>query len=124
MRRRVPAPAVVAWLRAAPRQSLHISVLTLGEIAKGAALVGARDPIAKTALGAWLERVRVRFAGRTIQVDTAIAEEWGRLSAIRPLQAIDGLLAATAVVHGLRIVTRNVRDFDGLGVPLIDPWRG
>lgn len=122
-RRRGPDPAVIAWLRAAAPETLHVSVLTFGEIAKGANLIGARDPAAGSALRVWLGGLRTQFRSRTIPIDAAVAEEWGRLAAIRPLQVIDGLLAATASVHGLRIVTRNTRDFDGLGVPLTDPWR-
>jgi toxin FitB len=123
-RKRAPDPAVVAWLRAVRPETLHVSVLTFGEIAKGAALKGARDPAAGSALRVWLGGLRAQFAGRTLGVDAAVAEEWGRLAAIRPLQVVDGLLAATASIHGLRIVTRNTRDFDGLGVLLTDPWRG
>lgn len=122
-RRRKPDPAVVGWLRAVPPESLHVSVLTFGEIAKGAALLGARDPAAETALRVWLGGLRAQFGGRALLVDGAVAEEWGRLAAIRPLQVVDGLLAATASVRGLRIVTRNTRDFEGLGVTLVDPWR-
>jgi toxin FitB len=122
-RRKRPDPRVVAWLRAARPETLHVSVLTFGEIAKGAAGIGVRDPKAQTALRGWLAGLRTQFGMRALPIDASVSEEWGRLAAIRPLPVIDGLLAATASVHGLAVVTRNTRDFADIGVPLVDPWR-
>jgi hypothetical protein len=121
-RRRNAHPRLVRWLRAADADTLFLSVLTLGEIAKGAARLAARDPRQHDALRSWLETVRSGYTGRILPIDEPIAEAWGSLAARRPLPVIDGLIAATAVVHDLTLVTRNVRDGADLGVRVLDPW--
>lgn len=73
-------------------------------------------------MSAWLSSIRIRYADRVLSVTGDIAETWGRLAAGRPLPVVEGLLAATALVHRLTFVTRNVRDFEGVGVRLLDPW--
>jgi predicted nucleic acid-binding protein len=122
-RRRKPDTAVVAWLREQQSDLLFVSALTLGEIALGAEARGRRDPAAGRSLSTWLGSIRTGYSDRILPVTGDIAETWGRLGARRPLPVIDGLLAATALVHRLTLVTRNVRDFDGLGVRLLDPWQ-
>ena len=122
-RRRKSEPNVVAWLRDQDPDLLFISVLTLGEISRGAETRGRRDPDAGRSLSVWLGTIRSGYADRVLAVTADIAETWGRAGARRPLPVIDGLLAATALVHRLTLVTRNVRDFDGLGVRLLDPWQ-
>jgi len=121
-RRKTPDANVVAWLGRADPAALHISVLTLGEIAKGAEVLVRRDADAGRSLLGWLEGLRSHYAERLIGIDADVATEWGRLAALRPLPVIDGLLAATARVHGLTLVTRNVRDVAELGVAVINPW--
>ena len=121
-RRRRPEENVVAWLRGQDPDLLFVSVLTLGEIAQGAETRGRRDPVAGRSLTAWLDAIRSGYADRIVGVTAEVAETWGRLGARRPLPVIDSLLAATALVHRLTLVTRNVRDFDGLGVRLLNPW--
>lgn len=121
-RRRKPEPNVVAWLRGQDSDALFISALTLGEIALGAEARARRDPAAGRSLAAWLASIRSGYSDRVLAVSGDIAETWGRLGAKRPLPIVDGLLAATAQVHRLTLVTRNVRDFKDLGVPLLDPW--
>lgn len=123
LRRRQPDPGVVAWMQQRPRQSLYLSVLTLGEIRKG--IEQLQDNQRRQPLIDWLEvELPHYFVGRLLHVDALTADRWGYLmaSAGRPLPAIDGLLAATALQHQLTLVTRNRRDFEGLGVPLINPW--
>ena len=123
LRRRQPDPGVVAWMQQRPRQSLYLSVLTLGEIRKG--IEQLQDNRRRQPLIDWLEvELPHYFVGRLLSVDALTADRWGYLmaSAGRPLPAIDGLLAATALQHQLTLVTRNRRDFEGLGVPLINPW--
>ena len=123
LRRKQPDPQVVAWMQARPRQSLYLSVLTLGEIRKG--LERVEDAARKQALLDWLEvELSNYFVGRLLAVDAHTADRWGRLlaQAGRPLPAIDALLAATALQHDLTLVTRNTRDFLGLGVRLVNPW--
>ncbi|MFZ2736811.1 MAG: type II toxin-antitoxin system VapC family toxin [Burkholderiaceae bacterium] len=125
LRRKQPHPQVVAWFAARPRQSLYLSVLTLGEIRKGIERLG--DAARQQPLLDWLEvELPNYFVGRLLTVDAHTADRWGRLlgNAGRPLPAVDSLLAATALQHDLTLVTRNTADFDGTGVRLINPWNG
>jgi predicted nucleic acid-binding protein len=71
----------------------------------------------------WLGEMPTRFADRIVPIDARIAEEWGRLNAAAPRNTVDSLIAATARIHGLTVVTRNTSDFEGCGVPLLNPWR-
>ena len=124
LRRKQPQPEVVAWFTQRPRQTLYLSVLTLGEIRKGIERLGAarQQPLLD-----WLEvELPNYFLGRLLAVDAHTADRWGRLlaSAGRPLPAVDSLLAATALQHDLTLVTRNTADFAGTGVRLINPWNG
>lgn len=122
-RRRMPDHGVMAWLDAADPQSLYISVLTVGEIARGAEMKARRDPTAGQALNHWLGGLAEFFADRLVPVDRTTAETWGRLAARRTIPVVDGLLAATAKVRGMALVTRNESDFAGLGIDVINPWR-
>jgi predicted nucleic acid-binding protein len=121
--RRRPDRSVLRWLEGAAEESLHLSVLTLGElsrVAEGLKSAGRRESVR-----GWLERdLRERFGDRLLPVDAAVAESWGRLLARveRPVPAVDGLLAATALTHGLRIVTRNARGFRFPGLEVVNPW--
>lgn len=127
LRRKTPDTQVVRWFEQRGPQSLFISVLTLGEIRNGLEAMG-RDTHAsprQQAIKDWLENdLPNYFSGRVLTIDAAIADRWGQLAASvqRPLPAIDSLLAATALHHNLTLVTRNVRDFEGLGVTLLNPW--
>ncbi len=121
----MPNPGVVEWFSQRPASALFLSVLTLGEIRKGIELLPDDDRRLK--LSDWLEvELPAFFAGRILAVDAAVADRWGRLhaGARRAMPAVDGLLAATALTHGLRLVTRNARDFAYTGLDVIDPWRG
>lgn len=120
-----PDARVLAWMHSAPEDLLYLSVLTLGEIRKGVA--GLPQGKRRAQLEGWLElELQARFAGRILSIDTSVADRWGVLSAEskrkgRPLSAIDGLLAATAVQHNLTIVTRNVNDFASAHA-VLTPW--
>ena len=96
--------------------------MTLGEIRKGIELLRGRDPKQAEMFAAWLAGLRTRFADRIVQIDGRVAEEWGRLNAVATRGTLDGLIAATARIHALTVVTRNTGDFDGCGVPLLNPW--
>ncbi len=122
LRRKRPDARVVAWIRHAEPAVLSISVLSLGEIAKGATQCAERDRTQADILYRWLALVRTNYADRTIAIDADVSQAWGRLAAKRPMGVIDGLLAATALVRGLTLVTRNVRDFADLGISVFDPW--
>ena len=121
-----PEARVLSWMEAADESLLYLSVLTLGEIRKGVA--GLPQGKRRTRLESWLEsELQVRFSGRVLSIDKAVADRWGLLAAAarragRPLSAIDGLLAATALHHGLTIVSRNISDFANTQVPVLNPW--
>ena len=133
-----PEPRVMDWMRSADESLLYLSVLTLGEIRKGAAILPQSKR--RTHLESWLEfDLQVRFSGRILVIDYAVADadllrrayavadRWGLLAAEakregKALSAIDGLLAATALQHGLTIVSRNVNDFASTNAPILNPW--
>lgn len=121
-RRRKAESAVVGWLRGQDAEALFISVLTVGEITVGVNSLARRDPVAAGRRRNWFAGVRRSYGERVLSVTEPITEAWGRLHALRPLPIIDGLLAATALVHDLTVVTRNERDFADLGVPVLNPW--
>ncbi len=116
-------PQVSAWYASIVDEDLFLSTLVLGEIRKGVELARARDPDKAAALELWLRQVEAAFGSRVLGIDNAVAEEWGRMSAIRPIPVIDGLLAATAVTNDLTLVTRNDRDIAGLGAVVLNPFR-
>lgn len=123
--RPMPEPKVRAWVAATDENLLYLSVLTLGEIRKG--LLTLKDASRRVHLEAWLDSDLVlRFAGRILAIDQAVADRWGRLAAQEMagslLPVIDGLLAATALHHNLTFVTRNTKDVAATGVPLFNPW--
>lgn len=123
LRRKTPDPRVVQWMAARPPSTLYLSVLTLGELRKGIDTVP--DGRRRAALLDWLESdLPAFFSGRVLTIDARVADRWGSMLAAagRPLPAIDSLLAATAATWNLAMVTRNARDFAGLGIVVIDPW--
>ncbi len=117
-----------AWLRGQPPHHLHLSVLSLGEIQKGVELLspGRKRETFRT----WLDHDLLgHFAGRLLPVTSDVSFAWGRLAATaqatgRPLPVIDGLLLATAQTHGFTFVSRNIKDVDGRGVPVLGPYSG
>ncbi|MCE5312339.1 MAG: type II toxin-antitoxin system VapC family toxin [Nitrospiraceae bacterium] len=121
--RKQPNKSVIKWLETVPPEALFISVLTLGEIRKG--IEGILDKKRREKLRIWLEHdLSEWFDGRVLPVDIDVADRWGRLiaEAGRPVPAIDSLLAATAIHHELRLVTRNASDFEFQGLEVINPW--
>jgi len=122
-----PDPGVIAWLAEADEDRLFISVITLAELCHGVERlpVGAR----RKRLDAWLsDELTTRFEGRVLPIDPVIAHAWGNLmaraqAAGRTLGAMDGFIAATALRHDLTLVTRDVADFEALGIRLENPWR-
>lgn len=114
---------VAQWFSQRPSRAMYLSVLSLGEIRKGAE--SAKDASLRASLLDWLELgLPAFYQNRLLVIDQAVADQWGLLCAAagRPLPVIDSLLAATALVHRLTIVTRNVKDFEGLGVQVLNPW--
>lgn len=122
-----PDETVVAWMARVPDEACHLSVITVGELAKGAARL---PPSAKRVrLERWIGELISQYGVRIIPVDASVARHWGRLSGELSRKGIttlvgDGLIAATALVHGLRLATRNISDFKPFGVEIVDPWKG
>ncbi len=120
IRRKHTAP--LDWLRSVRGNRIFVSVITIGEIKRGVALKDRADPIAAASLDEWLQLVRQEYSDLILPVSERVALEWGRLSAQRSRSTTDGLIAATAIVHDLILVTRNTKDFDDLPITLINPW--
>jgi hypothetical protein len=115
-------PGVVAWYATVTDEDLCLSVLVLGEIRKGVELKRRRDPAQADLLEAWLDQIKIAFGDRALPVDATIFEAWGRMAAVRSVPVIDGLLAATAKVHDLTLVTRNEADVADLGARILNPF--
>lgn len=115
--------AVAAWWAGVAEDELWLSALVLGEIRKGVELARRRDPQKAAVLETWLSDVVSGFGDRVLPVDASVAEEWGRMNAIRPVPVIDALLAATAKANDLTLVTRNEADVAGLGVEVLNPFQ-
>lgn len=120
-----PNPKILRWFEAQAPGSLFLSVLTLGEIEKGLVLLEAGRK--QRELAAWLGELRTIYRDRILPIDEAVAAVWGRLTAEarkrgRVLKTVDGLIAATAHTRGFAVVTRNVADFERVGITLINPW--
>lgn len=121
-----PAAPVLAWLRSVDAGSMHLSVLTIGELERG--IERLADGARKRGLRSWLEELRGEAQERLLPVTDAIATEWGRLLASAEkrggvLPVVDALIGATAIVHGLTVVTRNTSDIARTGAAILDPWR-
>lgn len=115
-------PHVTAWFAPIPTEAIYLSVLIIGEVRRGIERIRNRDLHAASTLEEWLTQVITRHHGRILAVDHRVAEEWGRMTASRPLSTVDSLLAATAKIHGLTLVTRNVTDIVGTGVIYLNPF--
>lgn len=115
-------PGVVRWAASVDPTELHTSVLVIGEIRRGIEQKRRSDPAQAAALERWLDGMRVGLGRRIIPIDERIAELWGRLGVPATLPAIDGLIAATAMVHGLTVVTRDFGDMARTGAALLNPF--
>jgi len=122
LRRRPRAKSgLAAWFEAQAPEALFLSVVTIGEIRQGIEQLQRRDPRRAQFLNGWLRDLTRLYSDRLLAIDAAVADEWGRLRAIRSVPVVDAFLAATARVHGLTLVTRHEPDFAGLGVTTINP---
>ncbi|MBO1438452.1 type II toxin-antitoxin system VapC family toxin [Meiothermus sp. CFH 77666] len=124
--KRQPNPRVMVWLKKLSVREAYLSVLTLGELVQGA--VRAPEP-RRAVLESWIEDLKRRFDGQILPLDIEVMEAWGALTGGamnegRPLSPLDALLAATALCHGLILVTRNTTHFRGLPIRLLNPWEG
>jgi predicted nucleic acid-binding protein len=122
-----PNAGLRKWYAANPEAGMYVSVLSIGEIRKGLVRLGDSKKAAR--IGAWLDHdLMLRFDQRLLPVDVEICNRWGTMCAEllrrgRPTPVMDGLIAATAKVHGLALVTRNVKDFSAFDIQLINPWQ-
>ena len=116
-------PNVAKWVTQTPVKEIGTSVLVLAEIRRGIELKRRRDAEQAAALDRWFAQMRTRLGDRVLPIDEPIAEAWALLSVPDPLPLIDGLLAATAQVHGLMLVTRNTADVARTGVAILDPFK-
>jgi toxin FitB len=118
-------PKVVAWIGAQDATSFHISAITILELERGLLGVQRRDEAQGARLRSWLDHhVRPEFAGRILSIDDAIATRCAHLHIPDRRNEVDALIAATALVREMAVVTRNIKDFDGTGVVVVDPWQG
>ena len=116
-------PNVTAWTEIVDAADLFVSAITIIELELGVLSIERKDAGQGAMLRAWLEQqVLPEFSGRTLPVDTAVAQRCARLHVPDKRGERDALIAATALVHGMTVVTRNVADFERMGVPLINPW--
>ena len=122
LRRRERHPEAVRWVETQRTADLYISVVTVGEIERGITQQQPRDPSFAGELALWLDRVLAWYSDRILIVDAATARRWGRLSATLGHDGADLLIAATALEHGLTVVTRNARHFEPTGVPTLNPF--
>ena len=116
-------PNVSAWAAANPLANVFLSAITILEIELGALAIERKDTAQGRILRAWIDdRILPRFDGRILPVDTAVAQRCARLHAPNRRSERDALIAATALVHGMKVVTRNVADFEPMGVEILNPW--
>ncbi len=120
VQRRLPKPT--AWLASVDPASISLSVITLGEIERGIVKQRKTDPDRAARLDVWLRELRRDNADRILAITEEVALAWGRITAGRTRGSADTLIAATALVHDLILVTRNVADFEGVGVTVVNPW--
>ncbi len=121
LRRPKPHGGVVAWLESVPDQHLHLSAVTLGELQAGVEITREQDPEKAETIETWIEQVEQTW--NVLPLDGRSFRVWARLMHRRSDSLIeDAMIAATAIVHNLVVVTRNVRDFEPLGVKTLDPF--
>ena len=115
-------PKVAAWFAAMPPERVFTSVIVLGEIRRGIELIAKRDRPQAAVLERWFASMRQRLGTRIIPVDEPVMMVWAQITVPDMLPAYDGLIAATALAHGLTVATRNTADYQRTGVGVIDPW--
>lgn len=113
---------VQTWWNSDPARDSALSAVTIGEIERGLAKLMPRNPVRARELRGWLDETLELFAGCIISLDQRVAQEWGRMSADRSRAIADTMIAATAKVHDLTLVTRNTRDVEGLGIRVLNPF--
>jgi toxin FitB len=122
IRKKTPDPRVSAWFASVPDDELFLSVLAVGEIRQGIERLARRDLAQAEIFELWLGRLVRAYGDRIVPITARVAEAWGRLNVPDPVPVVDGLMAATALVHDWTLVTRNVDDVASTGVRLLDPF--
>jgi len=122
LRSSMPDENLLDWFERTHDRHLFTSVMVIGELRKGIHLKRRRDPVAADKLESWFGRVYRYVDRKILPVTEEIAEEWATLSVPDPMPVVDGLIAATGLVHNYTVVTRNVRDFERTGVKLLNPF--
>ena len=122
LRKKERDPNLVSWMAGRRTADLFLSVVSIGEVERGIAQQEGRDPACARALSLWLDSVLAIYGSHILPVDVAAARRWGWLSDALGHESADLLVAATALEHGLTVVTRNVRHFEPTGVPVVDPF--
>ena len=115
-------PAVREWFATTDADDLYLSVLVVGELERGVERIRQRDPKSATRLRRWLSNLSKQFEDRILPVSLPIARTWGKMGAPNPIPSVDGLLAATAEVHGLILATRNTRHIEALDIEHVNPF--
>ncbi len=124
IRKKSPDAGVSTWFASVPADKLFLSVLVVGEIRQGIERLTRRDPARAEIYERWLSQLVDGYGDRIVPITIPIAQAWGRLNVPDPVPAVDGLMAATALVHDWTLVTRNVSDVASTGVRLLDPFTG
>ena len=117
-------PEVRAWLEIQRAAQLWLPVLVVGELRRGVHLIGRRDAASAAVLAQWLDGIIEDFSDRILPITATIAQQWAAMSVPDQIPVVDGLMAATAAVHDLTVVTRNVADIGRTGVRWVDPFTG
>jgi len=117
-------PGLLKWFRAVDDEMLFISVVVLGELRHGVEVTRLKDPQAGDTLDQWLADVTAQFDERILPIDEEVAEQWGVFGMRDPISAVDGLVAATALVHGCTVVTRHEDAYAGTDVTVLNPFDG
>jgi predicted nucleic acid-binding protein len=115
-------PKVIEWYQDLDFLQIYLSVFVLGEVRNGIESCRGRDPVKAARLELWLRGLERQFGAQILPVSSKIADQWGRFMSMRPIGFVNGVLAATALVHGLTLVTRNVQDVQHTGVALLNPF--
>jgi toxin FitB len=124
IRKQAPDPGVASWFNSVTADRLFLSVLVVGEIRQGVERLARRDPIQAEIFERWLSQLIDGYGDRLIPITDRIAQAWGRLNVPDPVPVVDGLMAATALVHDWTLVTRNVGDVRSTGVRVLNPFSG
>jgi predicted nucleic acid-binding protein len=122
IRKQPPDAGVARWFASVPADRLFVSVLVVGEIRQGIERLSRRDPAQAEVFERWLSELVGRYGNRLVPITERIAQAWGRLNVPDPVPVVDGLMAATALVHDWTLVTRNVNDVSATGVRLLNPF--